>query len=176
MGGISMNLEKGAYIVYRNAGICQVVDIEEQCVDGENTVLYCKIKPISDVSSTYFIPMEKAAEKLRELLTREEVMNLIDHMPLSETEHELWSDNRRERREMYSQIMKSDDHMAVLRLITSLYFRKRAAQAQGRRFSAMDENMMKNAESLMLQEFGFVLEMTESALRSFIDERANYRQ
>ena len=72
--------------------------------------------------------------------------------------------------------MNSDDHMAVLRLITSLYFRKRAAQAQGRRFSAMDENMMKNAESLMLQEFGFVLEMTESALRSFIDERANYRQ
>ncbi len=171
-----MNLEKGAYIVYRNAGVCQVTDIEEQCMDGENTILYYKIKPIADANSTYFIPVAKAAEKLRALLTREEITALIDTMPLSETEGDLWSDNRRERKEMYAQIMKSDDHMAVLRLITSLYFRKRAVQAKGRRFSAMDENMMKNAETLMLQEFGFVLEMTESEVRSFIDERANYRQ
>ena len=33
--GISMNLEKGAYIVYRNAGVCQVVEIgvsAEKCI------------------------------------------------------------------------------------------------------------------------------------------------
>ena len=34
-----MDLQKGEYIVYRNAGVCQVMDIEEQSMDGENTIL-----------------------------------------------------------------------------------------------------------------------------------------
>ncbi|MBQ2263977.1 MAG: hypothetical protein II341_01120, partial [Oscillospiraceae bacterium] len=89
---------------------------------------------------------------------------------------EFWSDNRRERKEMYMQTMKSDDHMAILRLITALYFRKRASEARGRRFSAMDETMMKTAETLMLQEFGFVLEMQEPELRRFIDDRVKSKK
>ncbi len=166
-----MELQKGAYIVYRNAGVCQVVDLEEQSMDGEHTILYYKIKPISDASSTYYIPVAKAGEKLRRLLTESEILTLIDSMPQSGECSEYWSDNRRERKEMYSQIMKSDDHMTILRLISSLYFRKRAAEAKGKRFSAMDETIMKNAETLMLQEFGFVLELSEPEVRRFMDER-----
>lgn len=171
-----MELQKGAYIVYRNAGVCQVMDLEEQSMDGEHTVLYYKIKPISDQSSTYYIPVAKAEEKLRRMLTEAEVLNLINSMPESGECSEYWSDNRRERKEMYSQIMKSDDHMAILRLISALYFRKRSAEAKGKRFSAMDENAMKNAEHLMLQEFGFVLDMSEPDLRQFMDNAMNTRK
>ncbi|MBQ8011381.1 MAG: hypothetical protein IJY06_08395 [Oscillospiraceae bacterium] len=171
-----MDLQKGEYIVYRNAGVCQVMDIEEQSMDGENTILYYKIKPISDASSTYYIPVAKAAEKLRYPLKKEEILTLIDTMPESKDCGEFWSDNRRERKEMYMQTMKSDDHMAILRLITALYFRKRASEARGRRFSAMDETMMKTAETLMLQEFGFVLEMQEPELRRFIDDRVKSKK
>ncbi len=166
-----MDLQINDYIVYRNTGICQVAALEEQCMDGEHSILYYKLKPLADPNSTYYIPVAKADEKMRPLLTKDEVLQLIDTMPQEGEADDLWSDNRRERKELFTQVMRGDDHTAMLRLIALLYFRKRSSEAQGKRFSAMDEAVMKTAEGLMLQEFGFVLGMEEDALRKFIDER-----
>ena len=47
----------------------------------------------------------------------------------------------------------------------------RDPSAQGKRFSTMDETAMKNAENLMLEEFGMVLGMEPDAVRNFIAER-----
>lgn len=168
-----MDLQMNDYIVYRNAGVCQVIALEEQCMDGEHSILYYKLKPLADANSTYYIPVEKSDEKLRAPLTKAEVLALIDAMPREGGTDEIWSDNRRERKEMFTQVMRSDDHMAMLRMIASLYFRKRTAEAQGKRFSAMDETVMKNAETLMLQEFGFVLGMGTEELRKFVDARVS---
>lgn len=164
------------HVVYRNIGVCQIVAIEDQCMDGVTTISYYKLKPIADTNSTYYIPVAKADEKLRKLLTKEEVTELINTMPIEEETDTVLSNNRRERREIYTQILKSDDHMAILRLISALYFHKRSSEAKGKRFSAMDENAMKNAEHLMLQEFGFVLEMSEAELRQHMDETMNTRK
>ncbi len=171
-----MELQLNEYVVYRNTGVCQIVAVEDQCMDGVTTITYYKLKPIADINSTYYIPVVKVDEKLRKLLTREEVNELINSMPLEGDADTVLSNNRRERREMYTQILKSDDHMAILRLISALYFHKRSSEAKGKRFSAMDENAMKNAEHLMLQEFGFVLEMTESELRQYMDDVINTRK
>lgn len=171
-----MELQLNEHVVYRNIGVCQIIAIEDQCMDGVTTISYYKLKPIADTNSTYYIPVAKADEKLRKLLTKEEVTELIDTMPLEEETDTVLSNNRRERREMYSQILKSDDHMAILRLISALYFHKRSSEAKGKRFSAMDENAMKNAETLMLQEFGFVLDLTETELRQYIDDTVNNRK
>lgn len=168
-----MNLKKDDYIVYRSAGVCQIVEVAPQSMDGVHTVLYYKLKPISDPNSTYYIPAEHAEDKLRNLLTEEEVLALIDAMPHSDEEDSLWSDNRRERKEMYAQIMKGDDHYALIRMISSLYFRKQFTEKHGKRFSTMDESAMKNAENLMLQEFGFVLKMNQETLRKFIAARVD---
>ena len=81
------------------------------------------------------------------------------------------SGTAKERKEMYSRIIGGDDQKALMNLIASLYFRKQSSQANGRRFSAMDESAMKNAEQLMLQEFGFVLGITPEEVRTFIDAR-----
>lgn len=168
-----MDFKKDDCVVYKSTGVCRVLSVEPQSMDGENEILYYKLKPFSDENSTYYVPVASGAEKLRRLLTKEEVLELIDTMPKSEEEIDVWTDNRRERREMYSQILKGDDQKALVQLISALYFRKQSSEANGRRFSAMDETAMKNAETLMLQEFGTVLEMTPDEVRKFIDERVN---
>lgn len=168
-----MEFKKDEYVVYKNAGVCHVINIEPQSMDGENEVLYYKLKPISDANSTYYVPVASGEEKLRRLLTKEEVLELIDTMPKSGAEVEVWSDNRRERREMYAQILKGDDQKAIVQLISALYFRKQSTETHGRRFSAMDETVIKNAESVMLQEFGVVLGKTPEEVRAYIDERVN---
>lgn len=166
-----MNLQIDEYIVYKSAGVCRVLGEEAQSPDGVTEILYYKLKPIDDQNSTYYIPVATADEKLRRLLTKDEVLELIDSMPRSADEETMWSDNRRERREMYSQILKGDDQHALVQMISSLYFRKQSSEASGKRFSSMDESAMKNAETLMLQEFGIVLGLDIEDVRKFIDER-----
>ncbi|MEE5993386.1 MAG: CarD family transcriptional regulator [Oscillospiraceae bacterium] len=167
-----MDYQMNDYVVYKSSGVCQVVSKETQSPDGVTEIMYYKLKPLSDPNSTYYVPVAAAGEKLRPLLSREEVLDLIDGMPRSEDES-VWTDNRRERREMYAQVLKGDDQKALVQLISSLYFRKQFSEANGKRFSSMDENAMKNAENLMLQEFGVVLGLEPENVRKFIDERVN---
>ena len=168
-----MKYKAGERVVYKNVGVCQVVSVEEQSMDGENEVLYYKLKPVADANSTYYVPVASGEEKLRYLLSKEEVLELIDTMPKLEDEAKIWSNNRRERREMYTQILKGDDLKAIVQLISGLYFRKQATEARKKKFSSMDESVMKSAEGRMLQEFSIVLEIPLEDIRTFIDERVN---
>lgn len=170
-----MEFKQDDCVVYKSAGVCRVLSVETQSMDGENEVLYYKLKPISDANSTYYIPVASAPEKLRRLLTKEEVMELIDTMPKDASDESIWSDNRRERREMYTQILKGDDQKALIQLISSLYFRKQNSEANGRRFSSMDESAMKNAENLMLQEFAAVLNLKPEEVQKLISERLHHK-
>lgn len=166
-----MDIQKDDYVVYRTAGVCQLVGIESQTVDGEHSVLYYQLKPLADSNSTYYIPVAKADDKIRKLLTKEEVLELIDGMSLSDADDHFCSDNRREQREMYSQILKSDDRKAMAQLVCFLYSKKQFSESHGKRFSTMDESAFKNAEALLLQEFGIVLGLSESEVRKFIADR-----
>ncbi|MDE7122500.1 MAG: hypothetical protein K2O42_10130 [Oscillospiraceae bacterium] len=165
-----MEFHQNDRVVYKSAGVCEVLGVETQSMDGENEVLYYKLKPVSDANSTYYIPVASEKEKLRKLLTKEQVIELINSMSRKEPEEEIWSDNRRERREIYTQILKGDDQKALVQLISSLYFRKQSSEAKGRRFSSMDETAMKNAENLMIQEFAAVLEMNPEEIRKLISQ------
>ncbi len=166
-----MNLQIGDLIVYKSAGVCRVVAQEEQSMDGIHSVLYYKLKPISDENSTYYIPVASAGERLRRLMTKEEVLALIDSMPLAaEAENELPA-NRRKRRELYAQVIKEHNEHEMVRMLASLYEKKQSSAAKGKRISAMDETAMKNAEELMFQEIGVVLELEQAQVRAFIDER-----
>ncbi len=166
-----MELQIDEYVVYKTAGVCQVLAKESQSPDGQTEILYYKIKPLNDTNSTYYIPVAAAEEKLRRLLTKEQVLELIDCMADSEEKEIVWSDNRRERKEMYSQIMRGGDQHALVQMISTLYFRKQSSEASGKRFSSMDENAMKNAETLLMQEFGVVLGLEPEKVREFIDKR-----
>ncbi|MBR3629939.1 MAG: CarD family transcriptional regulator [Oscillospiraceae bacterium] len=172
-----MNLQINDYVVYKSAGVCQVISEETQSPDGITEILYYKLKPLGDPNSTYYIPVSTADHKLRRLLSREEVLNLIDTMPRSaDDESTILSENCRERREQYSKIMKGDDQKALVQMISSLYFRKLDTEASGKRLSSMDDTAMRNAESLMFQEFGVVLGMKPEEVRDFIARRVNAMQ
>ncbi|MCR5718877.1 MAG: CarD family transcriptional regulator [Oscillospiraceae bacterium] len=168
-----MEFQINDLVIYGSAGVCRIVAEEEQSMDGKTYVKYYKLKPISEQNSTYYIPVTAAADKLRRLLPKEEVLALIESMPESTAEADLWKENRRERKEMYSQILHGDDRKALLQLISSLYSKKQDKEARGKHFSTMDETAMKNAENLMLQEFGAVLGMEPEKVRNVIAARFN---
>lgn len=102
------------YVSYGTSGVCQIVSLENRSFDGEHEALYYKLRPLDNSHSTYYVPAERAAEKLRPLLTREQICGLIDEMAdedFSETE---WCSNSRERRGIFQNILHSDDYREMI--------------------------------------------------------------
>lgn len=166
-----MELQKSEFVFYRNMGVCELVDIETKCLEGDKSVLYYKLKPLADQKSIFYVPVSISDDKLRPVLSKDEVNQIIDSMQQSDDDTFHWSDNRRVRKEMFAKVLKSDDYREGLQMITGLYFTKRSLEKQGKRFSSMNESAIRNAQRLMLEEFGFVLDMNEEDLRRYLDLR-----
>ena len=98
------------YVSYGTSGVCQIVSVEQRSFDGEHEESYYKLRPVGNGNSTYYVPVERAADRLRPLLTKEQIYGLIDEMAdvdFSETE---WCSNSRERRGIFQNILHSDDY------------------------------------------------------------------
>ena len=169
-----MELQIDDLVVYKSTGVCRVIAKEELSPDGVTKMMYYKLKPLNAPNSTYYIPVSTAENRLRRLLSKDEVLKLIDTMPRSADEDQgILSNNSRERRVQYSRIIKGDDQKALVQLISALYFRKHDTEASGKRFSSMDDTAMRSAEALMFQEFGVVLGLEPDAVRDFIIRRVH---
>ena len=94
------------YVSYGTSGVCQIVSVEQRSFDGEHEESYYKLRPVGNGNSTYYVPVERAADRLRPLLTKEQIYGLIDEMAdvdFSETE---WCSNSRERRGIFQNILQ----------------------------------------------------------------------
>ena len=122
-------------------------------------------------NSTYYVPVERAADRLRPLLTKEQIYGLIDEMAdvdFSETE---WCSNSRERRGIFQNILHSDDYKEMMQMMHTLYQQQERKRRSGHRLAAADEAAMHAAENRMYQEFGIVLDIQPEQVHSFIMKR-----
>lgn len=159
------------YVSYGSSGVCQVVSLENRSFDGEHEEVYYKLHPIDGTHSTYYVPVERAAERLRRLLTKDQIYNLIDEMA-KETEQE-WCSNSRERRGIFQSILHSDDYREMIQMMRTLHQQQERKRSTGHKLAAADEAAMRAAESRMYQEFGIVLDIKPDQVHGFILNRLN---
>lgn len=162
-----MGYNNGEYVMYGTAGICRIDGRERRSFDGVHEVEYCRLIPCGAEGSVYFIPSDTLESKVRRLLSREKVLSLIDSIPHIEPQ---WTANAAERRELFGQMLKSDDYSKILCLLKSLYSHKHGA---GKKLASADERLMKTAEGLVDQEFSIVLGIRPDELESFIAARTD---
>lgn len=157
-------------IVYGAQGVCKITDTEEKTVSGKKRA-YFVLKPISDESSTIFIPTdnELALGKMRRLLTKDEIHKLIDAMQL---ENAIWVENENARKELYKSILAKGEHMELIKMIKALYAHKKEREAEGRRLHMSDEHFFKDAEQILYNEFRYVLDLdSKDDLMTYIFKR-----
>ena len=84
-------------VMYGVHGLCKIEDITMKEFMGSQKEYYV-LKPISDLTATLYVPMhnEKLLAKMRRILSKEEVYQLIETMPQKET---IWFKNENERKE-----------------------------------------------------------------------------
>jgi CarD family transcriptional regulator len=163
-----MQFEINEFVMYKFSGVCRIESIEKKCFDGVNEISYYKLKPLDNNRSSCYIPVENSQGKIRRLLSEEEVYSIIDSMP---EEHEIWCDDSRERKAMFSRILKSDDYKIIVGMIKALHQHQAANCEKGKRLSGSDEAALNNAEKIMYQEFAVVLGIAPDEVEEKITNR-----
>ncbi|MBQ9413530.1 MAG: CarD family transcriptional regulator [Clostridia bacterium] len=161
--------QKGEYVRYAANGVCLVDDIRQMPELKREEYFYI-LRPIADRNSTYFIPVDNAklTAKLRPLLTKEEIDDLIDSV---RDVHEPWIEDRKERAELFRTILRECDMRAVLSLAGTIYLRKQFLDQEGKKLSPSDDSVLKQAESMTENEFAFVLHMQNTEVGPYVRER-----
>lgn len=144
-------------IVYGAQGVCRLIGTEEKNVSGKKRT-YFVLKPVNDKGSTIFVPMDNALvlQKMRRLLTKDEIHELIDSM---RSEDAVWVENENERREIYKNILAKGEHLDLIKMIKSIYTHKKERESEGKRLHMTDERFFKDAEQILYNEFQYVLDL-----------------
>ena len=86
-------------VLYGTHGICRIADIEERDFTG-STKTYYVLKPVKDEKSTIYVCVhnEKAVQQMRQIMSADEIREMIRNMPDEAAE---WIENKNERNEKY---------------------------------------------------------------------------
>lgn len=144
-------------IIYGSQGVCKIIDTEVKTVGGVKKT-YFVLKPISDKGSTIFAPRdnELVLKKMRRLLNKEEIHELIRSMPEEEA---IWVTDENARKERYKSILASGERTELIKMIKAIYAHKQAREAEGKRLHMSDERFFKDAEQILYNEFQYVLDL-----------------
>ena len=147
--------QKEQYVRYGANGVCRIEDIRPVPEMKTKDDFYI-LQPIADHKSVYFIPTdsEKLTSKMRVLLSREEIDALIDTVKGEPLE---WIEDRKARLEQFRLTLRECDMLQIMRMVGMLYLRKRALMDQGKKLAPSDEAVLREAETVVENEFAFVL-------------------
>ncbi len=157
-------------VIYGLHGVCRIADITKKDFSGQEETYYI-LKPIFDDRSTFFVPVKHgSAQKLRPLLSIEEVKSLIKGISCQDV---IGIEDEKHRKDAYKKIIESGNRGEIMRLIKTLYVRKEEQQKAGKKQHIIDEHFMKEAESILYDEFSYVLQIKKDDIVPYIKKEMN---
>ena len=156
------------YVVYGSGEICRIEEIAERCFDGVHKIKYYKIAPKEYRNSAYYVPVENAEKEIRRLLTKEEILEIIDSIPQAEA---VWYTDRNERKNYFESVLHGDDFTRLVGMIKAIYEECQKRSNDGKKLIASDERAFTTAEHIIHGEFAFVLGISEANVGEFIRKR-----
>lgn len=163
-GKIMLNI--GETVLYAANGVCTVEEIAELDF-GSGKEKYYILKPVSSSQNTFYIPAgnQKMLSKIRKILSRDEVDEIIGSMPDNTAS---WIDDDLERKNEYKKIIGSGNCKSLVKVIKSIHMHKEEIAENGKKLHQIDERMLKDAESLLYDEFATVLNIKKEEVLPFI--------
>lgn len=158
----------GDLILYGRTGVCRVEDISDGA-SGEDTRQYYSLRPLYQ-NCCIRTPVAGAKVFSRPIISSAEADRLIGRMPELQAEP-YYNRNLNQLREHYREWLEQFDCESLIRMTKSLYLKKQEAAEQRRKFGAVDERFMKEAEDLLYGEFAAALEIDRDAVENYIANR-----
>lgn len=158
--------EKGEYVVSGNKGVCVVEDITTLDISGvDKEREYYILKPVYVTGSTVYVPVDTADDSMRRILNREEANSLIQGIP----EIPLISiSNDKLLEQEYRGCMRTNDCAEWVRIIKTIYARRKKRMEAGRKVTALDAKYFRMAEDNLYGELAVSLQIPKSEVESYI--------
>ena len=156
----------GQRVVYGVHGVCCVTDLEERVIDRKK-VTYLVLEPVGQGSARFLVPTHNAAamSKLHAMLTPEELEALM----VSETvRKDMWVREDNARKMLYRELISSGDRERLLQMVYTLYLQKARNAQTGKRMHLCDDNFLRDAEKLLVDEIAVVLDLEPEAAKKYI--------
>ena len=158
--------EIGNQVLYGIHGICTVTAIERMRFGKEKAKYYC-LEPLDQPGAKFYVPVENAAavSKLRRLLSREELLELLHS---EEVRNYPWIADENQRKLRFRELIGSGDRMELMGMICALHRHRKEQIAAGRKFHQSDENFLNDAQKLLNAEFAQVFGLEPKNVNAFI--------
>ena len=150
-------------------GVCRVDGIEKMKFGKERKKYYI-LKAVNGGDSTFYVPVdsEELVSKIKRILSVDEIFEIIKQVV---NEEDIWVEDDNERRIKFGTIVGKGDRKELMLLVRSLYNHKLNQEKIGKKFHAVDERCLKDAERLLHDEFSYVLNLTSDQIPVFIEEQ-----
>lgn len=166
--------KKGEYIIYGNTGVCSVTDVTTMNFNGiPKDKPYYVLKPYYEKEGVIYTPVDNNKTLMRKVITSEEAGVLIEEL---EDIEELWVENDKLREEKYKECIRSCDCREWVRVIKTLYRRKKERTEQGKKITVTDDRYFKIAEECLFSELSVSLGMPKDEVRDFMVEKMKSRE
>ncbi|OUQ17838.1 CarD family transcriptional regulator [Lachnoclostridium sp. An14] len=166
--------QAGDVIVCGTHGVCRV-----ECVgplDGggisrsgvEKGRIYYTLVPVYEKESVVFTPVDNQKIVIRPVLSREKALDLIDGMPTAEM---LTITDEKRRETEYREALYACQAEALVKVLKTIYARRRTRLARGKKATDADSRYMKLAEDCLYGELAVSLGLERDQVRGFIRDR-----
>ncbi|MGN0171996.1 MAG: CarD family transcriptional regulator [Acutalibacteraceae bacterium] len=154
-------------VLYGTDGVCTVTDIAKRRF-GKTCEEYYILTPLHQDGAVIYVPTqnETLRAKMRRVLSADEIRSLIREMPDGDALP--WESNELLRRQQFRQILQGGDRRELIRLIRTIYLHGQQQKENGRKLHHADEQIMRDAEALLYDEFSYVLHIGPQEVLPFI--------
>lgn len=153
----------GEYIIYRR-DVCKIIDIKKSHF---NQLDYYVLVPIKDTTLHIDVPVDNRLGYIRELMSEEEVENLIEKIP----DISIIEDDDRRLEGRYKELLDSGDHENLIKIIKTTYLRNQHRLDNKKKISEKDKYYFDLAEHYLYDEISIILNMSFEETKKYVIER-----
>ena len=154
----------GDNVMYGRLGVYRIEDIKDENFSGETRSYYVLV-PENQKDGTAYIPVDMGEKKLKRVPDEKEAKKVISDALTEDME---WITDNKARHERASEIIKSGDRVALLRLVRLYRTKKAEAESNRRKFFAADEKSLAEAEALIFRELSVALGVSPDDVRDMV--------
>lgn len=144
----------GELVQYGTSGVCRVEEIV-QGVPGLQADTKCYLLiPVGRKEEKIYTPVDNDKVKMRRILSREEVNELMKNASQIE---KLVISNEKQCESIYREELYSVDCYRWLGLLKTLYARRAARTALGKKVTTTDERYLKSVEERLKEELTLII-------------------
>ena len=160
--------QTGDYVYYGSGGVCRVADVCFAPLEGmPKEKQYYVLHSLHDANSVMYVPVNSETVFLRELLTEQKAMDLLDQIrEISEIDEP----NAKLLKLKYAEAMGKHDPVEWVRVMKTVHGRVHhpARQTKAQRISDTERSFAENAKRYLYTELSLILSVPVNEMEEYI--------